>query len=47
MSMRLTTNLHPHLHRFGEIIIVAAAVFVAVGPRLDELGITYIIGLIG
>jgi hypothetical protein len=46
MSIHLITSLHPKLHRCGEILIVATALFVALGPRLDELGITYIIGLI-
>ncbi len=47
MSQHLIKRLRLGLRMFGEILVVAAALLVAVGPRMDELGISYIIGLLG
>ncbi|WP_157959567.1 hypothetical protein [Devosia submarina] len=37
--------MRQHLRKLGEILVVLVALFVALGPRLDEVGLTHVIGL--
>jgi hypothetical protein len=41
----MSRNLRLSLRKLGEILVVLVALFVALGPRLDEVGLTHVIGL--